>query len=250
MTEFVYEAANTDGEQRQGTVCAKSPADAAVALGKSGLRLNALHLASGEPCTLPSPAAVAFRRWAPPAIAALLLLGLALLFVLTPWGRPLRQQVAKRLGTPFREHVLARFPNPFVPDPLPEPYDDPVTVAQVERLLAIVRERFPDRTVIPYTAAADHVGEPVILVGPVMNSYLLEDTTHLRFGLAPEAFSADIAKQTQGEFPEPPYSCFKHYIVQVEGVIRPEPERLALTVAAADKCIALEKMQTETYPEE
>ena len=123
-----------------------------------------------------------------------------------------------------RPLVQASTPYPtYTPYPTVTPYPTytPPAVAQLPSadLENLVWPTGPRDDVIPFTAAADFIGQKVTIEGKVIKTHNSGKVVFLNFSPAGQSFTAVIFAEAWPAFPSPPETLFAGKLVRVEGVI-------------------------------
>jgi len=225
--KFRYNAQDRDGKRIEGSMEAASPEEVAETMRKSGLVPIDVQPETGDSEISPGTQG-GRRKLGRLAIALVLLVGVASVVALP--GLRYRVKDTSQLAWGW---VLDRIRPPETAG------ESHAVLAQMERLLRETRDQFPTRTVICHADAERHVGEEVLVVGPVVNFYTVGEKVNLRFDLAQNGFCAQCSEAVWHDFPEAS-KCVKGKIVRVAGKVCSRGERVVLEIQSCSQCKVLE----------
>jgi hypothetical protein len=111
----------------------------------------------------------------------------------------------------------------YTPYPTATPYPTytplPITQLPSTDIENLVWPTGPRDDVIPFTAAADFIGQKMTVEGKVIKTHNSGQVVFLNFSPAGQAFTAVIFAEAWPAFPSPPETLFAGKLVRVEGVI-------------------------------
>lgn len=112
----------------------------------------------------------------------------------------------------------------YTPPPTYTPYPTYTPQPTIERISAVEREQLvwptgPRDDVIPFSDAADFMGETVTVEGTIIDTYDTGSVTFLNFSPNRADFKAVIFADDRAKFPSPPETLLFGKLVRVQGLI-------------------------------